>query len=276
MALKVFNPRTPGTRTRVDVIQDDITTYTAEKSLLVPLKKTGGRDFRGRISSRHRGGGNKKHYRIIDFKRNKMDVPAQVMSIEYDPNRNARISLLKYTDGTLTYIICPLGMKVGDTVMNSTEADIKPGNCLPMKNIPVGTTIHNVEMMAGKGAQLARSAGASVVLIAKEGSFATIKLPSSEERLLDINCKATIGQVGNLDAKNISYGKAGRKRHLGIRPQSRGIAMNPCDHPHGGGEGRSPVGMPSPMSPWGKKTLGVKTRGKRKISDRFILTRRKK
>ncbi len=275
MALKTFRPFTPGTRTRIDVLFEDKTTNKPEKSLLVTLKKHGGRDSSGRVSVRHKGGGNKIKYRIIDFKRDKLDMPGTVASIEYDPCRNARISLVKYSDGDKRYILTPLGLKAGDTVISSEDADIKPGNSLMLKNIPVGTTVHNVEMTPGKGGQLARSAGSSIVLIAKEGSMATIKLPSGEERLIPITCRATIGQVGNLDAKNISYGKAGRKRHLGIRPSVRGIAMNPCDHPHGGGEGRAPVGRPGPVTPWGKPTLGFKTRKPRKASDRLILTRRK-
>jgi large subunit ribosomal protein L2 len=275
MALKIFRPRTPGTRTRIDVVLDDITTDKPEKSLLAVLKKTGGRDNRGRISSRFIGGGNKKKYRIIDFKRNKLNAPAKVLTVEYDPNRNARISLLQYEDGEKCYILCPIGMNVGDTVMSSEEADIKPGNCLPLKSMPVGTTIHNVELVRGKGGQMGRSAGAAMVLVAKEGKHATVRLPSGEERLVDIECKATVGQVGNLDAKNRSYGKAGKVRHLGRMPHNRGIAMNPCDHPHGGGEGRSPIGRPGPVTPWGKPTLGYKTRHARKRSSKFILTRRK-
>lgn len=276
MALKQFNPRTPGTRQRIDVVLDDITASKPEKSLLAPLHGKGGRDSKGRVSVRHQGGGNKIKYRIIDFKRDKDDTAGKVMTIEYDPNRNARISLIQYDDGEKRYVLSPVGLKVGDKIISGEEVDILPGNSMPLKNIPVGTTIHNVEMTKGKGAQIARSAGASVVLNAKEGSYATIKLPSGEERLVNINCRATIGQVGNLDAKNISFGKAGRKRHLGIRPSVRGIAMNPCDHPHGGGEGRSPVGMPGPVTPWGQPTLGFKTRKKRRLSERFILTRRKK
>ncbi len=275
MALKIFRPRTPGTRTRIDVVLSDITTDKPEKSLLAVLNKTGGRDNKGRISSRFRGGGNKIKYRIIDFKRNKLNVLGEVMTIEYDPNRNARISLLKYEDGEKCYILCPIGMNVGDKVMSGEEADIKPGNCLPLKSMPVGTTIHNVELVRGKGGQMGRSAGAAMVLIAKTGKHATVRLPSGEERLVSIECKATVGQVGNVDAKNRSYGKAGKVRHLGRRPHNRGIAMNPCDHPHGGGEGRSPIGRPGPVTPWGKPTLGYKTRHKRLRSSKFILTRRK-
>jgi large subunit ribosomal protein L2 len=276
MALKARNPLTPGQRERIDLVNDDLTKSRPEKSLLVTLLRTGGRDSKGRISVKHKGGGNKIKYRIIDFKRTKDNVPAVVKTVEYDPNRNARISLVEYKDGDKRYILTPLGMKVGDEVMSGEEADIKPGNCLPLRVIPVGTTIHNIEMVRGRGGQMVRSAGNFAVLNAREGKYATIKMPSGEERLIDVECRATIGQVGNLDAKNVSYGKAGRKRHLGIRPSVRGIAMNPCDHPHGGGEGRSPIGRPGPVTPWGQPTLGYKTRKPRRISDRFILVRRKK
>ncbi len=275
MTLKQFRPFTPGTRQRIDVLFDDITKKKPEKSLLAPLPKKGGRDSSGRITSRHRGGGSKRKYRIIDFKRDKDNIPAVVEAIEYDPNRNARIALLKYQDSELRYIICPLGLRVGDQILSGSDADIKIGNSLPLKSIPVGTTIHNVELRHGRGGQMARSAGGFVVLVAKDRGFATLKLPSGEERLVDDRCRATIGQVGNLDAKNISLGKAGRNRHRGIKPSVRGIAMNPCDHPHGGGEGRSPIGRPGPVTPWGQPTLGYKTRKPRKQSDRFILVRRK-
>lgn len=274
MAIKVRNPRTPGTRGRIDLVLDDITASKPEKSLLAPLKKKSGRGAMGRISVRHRGGGNKIKYRIIDFKRDKVNMAAQVLTVEYDPNRNARISLVKYSDNEKRYIITPLGLKVGDEIISGNDSDIKIGNALPLRMIPVGSVIHNVELTQGRGGQIARSAGSFVILSAKEGNFATVKLPSGEERLLNIECMATIGQVSNLDAKNIAYGKAGRKRHLGIRPTVRGIAMNPCDHPHGGGEGRSPIGRPGPVTPWGKPTLGHKTRHKRKYSNRFVLTRR--
>lgn len=274
MAIRVWNPITAGTRGRIDVILDDITTSKPAKSLLAPLKKKSGRGAMGRISVRHRGGGNRIKYRIIDFKRDKVNIPGQVLTIEYDPNRNARISLIKYSDNEKRYILTPLGLKVGDEVVSGNEVDIKIGNALPLKMIPVGSVVHNVELTKGRGGQMARSAGSFVILAAKEGAFATVKLPSGEERLLNIECMATMGQVGNLDAKNIAYGKAGRKRHLGIRPSVRGIAMNPCDHPHGGGEGRSPIGKPGPVTPWGKPTLGYKTRHKRRYSSRFILTRR--
>lgn len=275
MTLKQFRPYTPGTRQRIDVLFDDVTKKTPEKSLLAPLPRTGGRDSKGRITSRHIGGGSKRKYRIIDFKRDKDNIPAVVESVEYDPNRNARIALLKYQDSELKYIISPLGLSVGDKLMSGPEADIKIGNALPLKNIPVGTTVHNVELKHGRGGQMARSAGGFVVLVAKDKGFATLKLPSGEERLVDDRCRATVGQVGNLDAKNISLGKAGRNRHRGIRPSVRGIAMNPCDHPHGGGEGRSPIGRPGPVTPWGQPTLGYKTRKPRRQSDKFILVRRK-
>jgi len=265
---------TNGQRERVDLDYGDLTASRPEKSLLVKVQKTGGRDWRGRISSRHIGGGGKKLYRMIDFKRNKDGVPAKVVTIEYDPYRNAFISLVHYQDGEKRYILTPLLLKVGDTVASGPDVDVKLGNALPIKNIPVGTMIHNIELSAGKGGALARSAGAFASLVAKEGRYATVKLPSGEQRLVHIDCRATVGQLGNLDAKNVVLGRAGRMRHLGRRPAVRGVAMNPCDHPHGGGEGRSPIGMPSPMTPWGKPTLGYKTRKKRKISDRFIIMRR--
>jgi len=265
---------TNGQRFRVDLDYSDVTASKPEKSLLVKVNKTSGRDWRGRISSRHKGGGNKKLYRIIDFKRNKDNVPGKIMSIEYDPFRNSFIALVNYRDGEKRYILAPLGIKVGDPVQSGANADVKIGNALPIKNIPVGTMIHNIEMAAGKGGALARSAGAFASLVAKEGRYATVKLPSGEQRLIHIDCRATVGQLGNLDAKNVVLGSAGKMRHLGRRPAVRGVAMNPCDHPHGGGEGRSPIGMPSPVTPWGKPTLGYRTRKKRKISDRFIIMRR--
>jgi len=265
---------TNGQRFRVDLDYSDLTASKPEKSLLTKVKKTSGRDWRGRISSRHKGGGNKKLYRIIDFKRNKDNIPAKIMSIEYDPYRNSFIALVNYLDGEKRYILAPLGIKVGDPVQSGADADVKVGNALPIKNIPVGTMIHNIEMAAGKGGALARSAGSFASLVAKEGRYATVKLPSGEQRLIHIDCRATVGQLGNLDAKNVILGRAGRMRHLGRRPAVRGVAMNPCDHPHGGGEGRSPIGMPSPVTPWGKPTLGYRTRKKRKISDRFIIMRR--
>jgi len=274
MPVRVRRSLTNGQRFRVDLDYSDVTTSKPEKSLLVKVNKTSGRDWRGRISSRHKGGGNKKLYRVIDFKRNKDNVPGKIVSIEYDPFRNSFIALVNYLDGEKRYILAPLGIKVGDTVQSGAEADVKLGNALPIKNIPVGTMIHNIEMSAGKGGALARSAGAFASLVAKEGRYATIKLPSGEQRLIHIECRATVGQLGNLDAKNVVLGSAGKMRHLGRRPSNRGVAMNPCDHPHGGGEGRSPIGMPSPVTPWGKPTLGYRTRKKRKISDRFIIMRR--
>ena len=276
MPVKERRSLTNGQRQRVDLVYSDITTSRPEKSLLKKLRKTAGRDWRGRISMRHRGGGSKKLYRMIDFKRNKDGIPAKVASIEYDPYRNAFIALLHYADGDKKYILAPLGLKVGDPIESGPNADIKLGNAMQIKNIPVGTMVHNIEMSAGRGGALARSAGAFADLVAKEGSYATIRLPSGEQRLIHIECRATIGQIGNLDHKNIVLGRAGRMRHLGRRPAVRGVAMNPCDHPHGGGEGRSPIGMPSPVTPWGKPTLGYKTRKKRKIGDRFIIMRRTK
>jgi large subunit ribosomal protein L2 len=274
MPVKERRSLTNGQRTRVDLDYSDLTTSKPEKSLLKKVNKTSGRDWRGRISSRHKGGGNKKLYRVIDFKRSKDKVPAKIASIEYDPFRNSFIALLHYRDGEKRYILAPLGIKVGDMVESGPEVDVKLGNTLPIKNIPVGTMIHNIEIAAGKGAAFARSAGAFASLVAKEGRYATIKLPSGEQRLVHIDCRATVGQLGNLDSKNVVLGRAGRNRHLGRRPSNRGVAMNPCDHPHGGGEGRSPIGMATPVTPWGKPTLGYKTRKKRKISDRFIIMRR--
>lgn len=245
-----------------------------ERSLLEPLSKKSGRNNYGRITVRHRGGGNRRKYRVIDFKRNKFDMPAEVMTLEYDPNRTAHIALLKYEDGEKRYIIAPEGLKVGDTVLSGTSADIKPGNALPMANIPVGTFIHNVELYPGKGAQLARSAGIAAQLMAKEGAHALVRLPSGELRNVPVNCMATIGTVGNHDHENQSMGKAGRVRHMGFRPTVRGSVMNPNDHPHGGGEGKSPIGRPGPVTPWGKPALGYKTRKKHKASDKFIVKRR--
>ena len=247
-----------------------------EKSLLEPLKKHSGRNNTGRITVRHKGGGNRQKYRVIDFKRDKVDMPARVLTLEYDPNRSAHIALVQYEDGEKRYIIAPNGLKVGDTVISGAGADIKPGNTLPLGSIPTGTFIHNVELYPGKGAQLARAAGIQAQLMAKEGAYALVRLPSGELRNVSQLCKATIGQVGNIDHENVSIGKAGRTRHMGIRPTVRGVVMNPCDHPHGGGEGRSPVGMPAPMSPWGKKTQGVKTRKHRKYSDKLIISRKSK
>lgn len=275
MPVKARRPITPGTRERIDLSYDDITCTTPEKSLTRVHHKHAGRDFTGRIRVRHQGGGNKTKYRIIDFKRNKDDITAKVKTVEYDPSRNCRICLVEYADKELRYILTPLGMTVGDEIESGPDAEIKVGNTLPIKNIPEGTTVHNVELVSEKGGQLARSAGSFATISSKEGKFATVKLPSGEERLISIECRATIGQVGNLDIKNVSLGKAGRNRHRGIRPSVRGIAMNPCDHPHGGGEGRSPIGRPGPVSPTGKPTLGFKTRRRRKASSKYILVRRK-
>jgi len=275
MAIKKFKPTSPGIRTMTVSTFEEITTDKPEKSLLEPLKRNSGRNNAGRISIRHRGGGHKKQYRIIDFKRNKDGIPAKVATIEYDPNRSARIALLNYADGEKRYILAPNGLNVGDMVYSGPEADIKPGNALQLKNIPVGTLIHNIEMKPEKGAQLVRSAGGSAQLMAKEGDYATIRMPSSEMRYIHIDCRATIGQVGNLDHENISIGKAGRNRWLGKRPTVRGVVMNPVDHPHGGGEGRSPIGR-NPVTPWGKPALGAKTRKKKKASDKMIVKGRKK
>jgi large subunit ribosomal protein L2 len=273
MPIKVYKPTSPGRRGMSVTTFDDITRTEPERSLLKPLRKKAGRNAQGRITVRHQGGGHKRRYRVIDFKRDKVGVPARVASIEYDPNRSARIALLVYADGEKRYIIAPLGLKVNDVVESGPEADIRAGNTLPIANIPVGSQIHNIELHRGKGGQLARSAGTSAQLVAKEGQRAHVRLPSGEIRLIDIENMATLGQVGNTDWGNISLGKAGRKRWLGKRPSTRGSAMSPRDHPHGGGEGRSPIGMPSPKSPWGKKTLGKKTR-RRKDTDKMIVRRR--
>ncbi|AOH48581.1 50S ribosomal protein L2 [Selenomonas sp. oral taxon 920] len=275
MAVKSFKPYSAGRRFMTVSSFDEITTDKPEKSLTVRLTKTGGRNQQGKLTVRHRGGGHKRLYRIIDFKRTKDGIPARVATIEYDPNRSARIALLNYADGEKRYILAPNGLKVGDVVESGAEADIKPGNALPLKNIPLGTVIHAVEMKIGKGAQLVRSAGTSAQLMAKEGDYALLRMPSGEIRRVHINCRATIGQVGNLEHENITIGKAGRSRWLGRRPETRGIAMNPNDHPHGGGEGRSPVGRKSPMTKWGKIAMGKKTRRKKKASNRLIVHRRK-
>lgn len=275
MALRQKRPMTPGQRFQVVDTFEDITENKPEKSLLVPLKKRSGRDASGRISMRHRGGGSRQFLRVIDFKRLKDDIPAKVLSIEYDPLRNARIALLQYRDGEKRYIIAPVGVKVGDTLMSGLDVEIRPGNTLPLRHIPVGTGIHNVELKRGRGGQIARGAGTGVQLLAKEGNYAILKLPSGEQRMVHLDCRATVGQVGNIESKNIVYGKAGRKRHLGIRPHVRGVVMNPCDHPHGGGEGKSGIGRKHPVSPWGQPALGYKTRKKRRRSERFILARRK-
>lgn len=274
MAIKKYNPTSPGRRFMSVSEFEEITASKPEKSLLSPVIKSGGRNVHGRITVRHIGGGNRQKYRIIDFKRNKDDIPAKVATIEYDPNRTANIALLHYADGEKRYIISPLGLKVGDMVMSGKGADIKTGNALPLSDIPVGTMIHNIEMKPGRGAQLVRSAGNAAQLMAKEGAYAQVRLPSGEVRMIPINAKATIGQVGNVDSENINLGKAGRKRHMGIRPTVRGSVMNPCDHPHGGGEGKSPIGKAGPVTPWGKPTLGYKTRHKKNKSDKFIVKRR--
>lgn len=273
MAIKKFKPTSPALRQMTVLVSDEITCNQPEKSLLVSLKKNSGRNAQGKITVRHRGGGNRRKYRIIDFKRNKTDIPAKVATIEYDPNRSANIALLNYADGEKRYIIAPLGLNVGDTVISSASADIKAGNCLPLENIPVGSMIHNIELYPGKGGQVARAAGNAAQLMAKEGKYAIVRMPSGEMRYIPIKCKATIGQVGNLDHELVSIGKAGRKRHMGVKPTVRGVVMNPCDHPHGGGEGKSPIGMASPVTPWGVPTLGHKTRKKKNRSNKFIIKR---
>ena len=275
MAVKSFKPYSAGRRFMTVASFDEITTDKPEKSLVVRLYQKGGRNQQGRLTVRHQGGGHKRLYRIIDFKRNKDGVPAVVATIEYDPNRSARIALLNYVDGEKRYILAPNGLKVGDKVVSGPDADIKPGNALPLKNIPVGTMLHNIELKIGKGGQLVRSAGTGSQLMAKEGEHALLRLPSGELRKVHVNCKATIGQVGNLEHENITIGKAGRSRWMGIRPANRGVVMNPCDHPHGGGEGRSPVGRKHPVTPWGKHAMGAKTRRK-KASDKLIVKRRTK
>jgi len=274
-AVKKVKPTSPGRRFQAYSTYEEITSREPEKSLLRPLRKKGGRNVNGRITARHRGGGHKRHYRVIDFKRDKIDIPAKVATIEYDPNRSARIALLHYVDGEKRYILAPLNLKVGDTVLSSEKADIKPGNTLPLANIPLGTHIHNIELRLGKGGQIVRSAGTYAQLMAKENRYALIKLPSSEVRMVLLTCKATIGQLGNVIHENIDLGKAGRKRWLGRRPKVRGVAMNPVDHPMGGGEGRSSGGR-HPCSPWGVPTKGYKTRNKRKKSNRLIVKRRTK
>lgn len=275
MGIKKYNPTSPGRRGMTVSTFEEITASTPERSLLQPLTKSGGRNNQGRLTLRHRGGGHKRMYRIIDFKRDKDNVPAKVATIEYDPNRTANIALLHYVDGAKRYILAPEGIKVGDMVVSGTEADIKVGNALPLSAIPVGTLVHNVELRVGCGGQMARSAGSSVQLMAKDEKYATLRLPSSEMRKVPVNCKATIGVVGNADQININIGKAGRMRWLGIRPANRGVVMNPNDHPHGGGEGRSPVGR-NPVTPWGKPALGMKTRDTKKHSNKLIIRRRTK
>ena len=276
MAIKGFKPTTPARRKMTVATFEEITKKSPEKSLLVSMSKTAGRNSQGRITSRHRGGGVKRKYRIIDLKRDKDNIPAKVTAIEYDPFRTAYIALLSYADGEKRYIIQPNGLKVGDVVESGSDADIKVGNALMLADIPVGTTVHNVEMTPGRGGQIARSAGSSAQLMAKEGKYAQLRLPSGEFRLINQRCKATIGQVGNISHELITLGKAGKSRYLGNRPHVRGSAMNPVDHPHGGGEGRTPIGRPSPMTPWGKKALGLKTRKKSKKSDMYIVRRRTK
>ena len=276
MGIKKYRPYTPSRRHMTSSTFEEITKTTPEKSLIVTLKKNSGRNNQGKITVRHRGGGYKLKYRVIDFKRNKDGIPATVVGVEYDPNRTANIALLSYADGEKRYILAPLGLQVGQKVMSGETAEIRVGNALRMRDIPVGQTIHNIEMKPGKGGQLVRSAGMSAQLMAKEGKYATVKLPSGEMRLLPIDCKATIGQVGNIDHELITIGKAGRKRHMGIRPTVRGSVMNPNDHPHGGGEGRSPIGRPNPCTPWGKPALGYKKRKKNKHSNKYIVRSRNK
>jgi len=275
MGVKKYKPVTPGRRGMTGYTFEEITKTSPERSLLKPLRKRGGRNMYGRITVRHRGGGHKRHFRVVDFKRDKFDIPARVAAIEYDPNRTARLALLHYVDGEKRYILAPVDLRVGDTVISGKGADVRPGNSLPIANIPVGTMVHNIELKQGRGGQLVRAAGGAAQLLAKEGDYAQVRLPSGEVRLVLQKCYATIGQVGNLDHGNIKLGKAGRKRHLGIRPTVRGSAMSPRDHPHGGGEGRQPIGMPGPKSPWGKPTLGYKTR-RNKRTEKYIVRRRGK
>lgn len=276
MAIKIYKPTSPGRRGMTVSAFEEITCTEPQKSLLEPIKKTAGRNVYGRITVRHHGGGNKQKYRIIDFKRNKDGVPAKVATIEYDPNRTANIALLQYADGEKRYILAPYGISVGDAIMSGEGSDIKPGNALYLKDIPLGTLIHNVELTPGKGGQLVRSAGNAAQLMAKEGAYAQVRLPSGEVRMILQNAKATIGQVGNIDQENVNIGKAGKKRHMGIRPTVRGSVMNPVDHPHGGGEGKAPIGRPGPVTPWGKPTLGYKTRKKKNASNKYIVRRRSK
>ncbi len=273
MPLKKYRPTSPARRNMTAFTFEEITETTPEKTLLAPKNRTGGRSH-GKIAVRHRGGGAKRQYRIIDFKRDKDNVPAKVASIEYDPNRTAHIALLHYVDGEKRYILAPHGLKVGDQIMSGPKADIRVGNALPLINMPLGSVIHNIELKPGKGGQLVRSAGNMAQLMAREGKYAQVRLPSGEVRMVSINCKATLGQVGNIENENVTIGKAGRTRWMGRRPHVRGLAMNPSDHPHGGGEGRSPIGMPSPVTPWGKPTLGYKTRKKKKQSNKFIVKKR--
>ena len=275
MPIKKYKPTSPGRRQMTVLTFGELTTDKPERSLLEPNRKKAGRNNMGRISVRHQGGGQKRYYRVIDYKRNKDGIPAKVATLEYDPNRSANIALLHYADGEKRYILAPLGLSVGNTVLSGADVDIKPGNTLPMRNIPTGTLLHNIELHPGRGGQMVRSAGGSAQLMAKEGDYAHVRMPSGEVRLVHLNCRATIGQVGNLDHENVSIGKAGRNRLLGIRPTVRGSAMNPVDHPHGGGEGRPPIGR-NPVTPWGKPALGAKTRHKKKASDKMIVKRRTK
>ena len=275
MAIKKYKPTTPGRRGMTVTDYSQLSKVEPERSLLEPMKKAAGRNNTGRITVRHRGGGNRAKYRVIDFKRSKFDVPATVKTLEYDPNRSAHIALIQYEDGVKSYILAPEGMKVGDVIMAGPNADIKPGNALPFANIPVGTVIHNIELYPGKGGQLVRSAGNQAQLMAKENGYALVRLPSGEMRNVPLNCIATIGQVGNVDHENVNLGKAGRRRNMGWRPAVRGSVMNPCDHPHGGGEGKSPVGRPGPVTPWGKPAMGYKTRKHHNRSDKFIVKRAK-
>jgi len=274
VGLKKFKPVTPGQRFATVPTFDEITKKKPERSLIEPVRKTGGRNAQGRVTVRHRGGGHKRYYRVVDFKRDKDGVPAKVAAIEYDPNRSARLALLRYADGEKRYILAPEGLAVDDTVLSGTDAEVRPGNAMPLRGIPIGTMIHNIEMAPKRGGQMVRAAGTSAQVMAKEGDYAHVRLPSGEVRLLGLDCRATIGQVSNLEHDSVTLGKAGRSRWLGIRPGVRGVAMDPASHPHGGGEGRSPIGMPGPVSPWGKPTLGAKTR-KRKLSDQYIVKRRK-
>ena len=274
MAVKKYSPTSPARRFMTVLDYSELSKVEPEKSLLEPIKKNGGRNSYGRITVRHQGGGNRQKYRVIDFKRDKDGIPAKVATIEYDPNRTANIALLNYADGEKRYILAPVGLKVGDAIESGAKADIRSGNALPLANIPVGSFIHNIELKPGKGGQLVRAAGNAAQLMAKEGDYAQVRLPSGEVRMIRMNCKATIGQIGNLEHENVKIGKAGRKRWMGVRPTVRGVVMNPCDHPHGGGEGKSPIGRPSPVTPWGKPTLGLKTRKKKNKSDKFIVKRR--
>ena len=275
MSIKTYRPTSPARRAMTVSGFDGVDKHARpERSLIEVRKKNSGRNSYGRITVRHKGGGNRRKYRIIDFRRDKLDMTATVLRLEYDPNRSAFIALVQYEDGEKRYILAPVGINAGDTVVSSADADIKPGNCLPLENIPVGTVIHNIELYPGRGAQFVRAAGVAAQLMAKEGGMATIRMPSGEMRKVRIDCRATIGQVGNIDHSNVSIGKAGRKRHMGIRPTVRGSVMNPCDHPHGGGEGKSPIGRPGPVTPWGKPTLGYKTRKAKNRTNKFIVKRR--